>query len=368
MFVNTVHLEGFRNYRQATVQLSEGVNVIIGHNAHGKTNLLEAVYFLSSGRSFRSATEKDFIAFSGDGAYIRADIVSGGRGQTLEARFFQGRRRELRANGVKLSRLSDLTGKLATVFFGPDDLEMVKGGAAVRRKMMDQRLSQLRPAYAAALSEFNRLYDHKTRILRDYHEKPSLLELLDDFDQRLAAQSTRLIHYRSAFTQRLSRSAALIHSDFSGGTETLSIGYNTVGGIEAAEMTAEQIFSELMKHQKAHRQAELRAGLCLSGAHKDDLEISINGVSARRFASQGQARTAAVSIKLAERDIHFDEANEYPVLLLDDVLSELDARRQSFILGRIAEGQVLITCCDESSVSNAAGAAILRVVDGAIVL
>jgi len=368
MFVRNIQLDGFRNYRQASIQLSEGANVIIGQNAHGKTNLLEAVYFLSAGRSFRSAAEKDFIAFGGDSAYIKADIVSGGREQTLEARFFPGRRREIRANGVKLSKLSDLTGKLTTVFFGPDDLEMVKGGAAVRRKMMDQCLCQLRPAYAAALSEFNRLYDRKTRILRDYREKPSMLELLDDFDQRLAAQSARLIHYRAAFTLKLSRRAAEIHNDFSGGGEALSIGYKTVGGINAAEMAAEQVYSELLKHQKAHRQAELRSGLCLSGAHKDDLEIEIDGVSARRFASQGQARTAAVSIKLAERDIHCDEAGEYPVLLLDDVLSELDAQRQGFILSRIAQGQVLITCCDESSVSNSAGASVLRVADGRIIL
>ena len=366
MYVKCVHIEGFRNYQHATAQLSEGINVIIGHNAHGKTNLLEAVYFLSAGRSFRSVHDKDLISFGGDAAYLKAEIVSGGREQTLEARVYNNRRREYLANGVKIRKLTDLTGRLTTVLFCPDDLDMIKGGAAIRRKMIDQCLSQLRPAYAAALSEFNRLYDHKTRILRDHREKPSLLELLDDFNLRLAEQSARLIHYRSAFTQILSKKAAEIHRDFSSGDETLNIRYNTVGGMDASGKSIEQILATLIEHQNAHRLAELRSGLCLSGAHKDDLEIDIDGVSARRFASQGQSRTAAVSIKLAERDIHFSESGEYPALLLDDVLSELDSQRQAFILGRISTGQVLITCCDESMLSDAHGAAVLRIENGRI--
>ena len=366
MFVRKIDIEGFRNYRHASVQLSEGVNVIIGQNAHGKTNLLEAVYFLSAGRSFRSAAERDMIFFDSDYAYIRAEIQSGGREQTLEARLFSGRRRELHANGVKQARLSGFTGKLSTVLFGPDDLDMIKGGAAVRRKMMDHCISQLRPGYAAALSEFNRLYDHKTRILRDHREKPSLIGLLDDYNLRLAEQSAKLIHYRSAFVGKLSRKAADVHKEFSGGAEKLVIKYKTVGGMDAAGKKPEQLLPELIKHQNAHKQAELRSGQCLSGAHKDDLEIEINSVPARRFASQGQARTAAVSIKLAERDIHYDDANEYPVLLLDDVLSELDSGRQSFILDRITTGQVLITCCDEGIVSNTQDASILVVENGTV--
>ena len=366
MYAANLHLEGFRNYIHTTVQLSEGVNVIIGQNAHGKTNLLEAVYFLSTGRSFRSLHDKDLITFGGEGAYLRAGIVSGGRDQTLEARIYQNRRRELFANGVKIRKLAELSGRLTTVLFCPDDLDMIKGGAAIRRKLMDQCLSQLRPGYAVALSEFNKLYNHKTRILRDYREKPSLLELLDDYDLRLAEQSARLIYYRSAFTTILSRKAANIHSEFSGGAEALEIRYTTVGGMDAQGKRPESILTEILEHQNAHRQAELSSGLCLSGAHKDDLEISISGASARRFASQGQARTAAVSVKLAERDIHFEEAGEYPLLLLDDVLSELDAGRQSFILGRIKNGQVLITCCDDNSAFTRPGAAVIRIEKGRI--
>jgi len=366
MTVNEIYLEGFRNYAGVTARFCDGVNIIVGRNAQGKTSLIEAVYYLAAGRSFRSASEKELISFDRDYSCIRAGIVSGEREQTLEARFFRGRRRELFANGVKLKTMSELSGRLTAVPFGPDDLNLIKDGAVVRRKMMDHCLSQLRPGYLAALTEFNKLYEHKTRILRDYREKPSLLELLDDFDLRLAQQSARLIYYRTAFAASLSGKAADIHSEFSGGLESLLISYKTVGGMDTTGKSPEQILPELLAHQRERRQAELKTGLCLSGAHKDDLEIEINGASARKFASQGQARTASVSIKLAERDIHYNERGEYPVLLLDDVLSELDAKRQNFILGRITRGQVFITCCDDLRMLKDKTSCI-RVDDGKIV-
>jgi len=351
MIINELYLDGFRNYNDVTAHFCNGVNVISGRNAQGKTNLIEAVYYLATGRSFRPASDKELITLDRDSARIRADIFSGERAQTLETRFYRGRRRELYANDVKLKRAVDLTGRLTAVLFSPDDLTIIKDGAAVRRKLMDSCLSQLRPGYLAALMEFNRLYESKTRILKDHHEKPALLELLDDFDLRMAQQSARLIYYRAAFSEGLSKRASAIHKEFAGGTEALTIRYKTVGHMDPGGRKPEELLPELLEHQREHRRAELGSGTCLSGAHKDDLEIEINGMTARKYASQGQARTASVSIKLAERDIHYDDRNEYPVLLLDDVLSELDAKRQSFILGRIKFGQVFITCCDDSAVS-----------------
>lgn len=367
MIVNEIFLEGFRNYNNINVQFCDGVNVIAGRNAQGKTNLIEAIYYLAAGRSFRSASDKELISINRGNACIKAEIISGGREQTLEARLFRGRRREFYANNVKLKTASELAGRITAVPFGPDDLNMIKDGAAVRRKMMDNCLSQLRPGYLLALMEFNRLYEHKTRILKDYHEKPSLLELLDDFNLRLAQQSARLIYYRSAFAQGISRRSAEIHSEFSDGSEKLTIIYKTVGGMDATNKKPEQILPELLEHQREHRQAELRSGMCLSGAHKDDLEIEINGASARKFASQGQARTAAVSMKLAERDIHYDDRGEYPILLLDDVLSELDSKRQGFILGRIKRGQVFITSCDDSTATTP-GAKTINIENGNLIL
>ena len=366
MTVNELFLDGFRNYSGITAKFCNGINVITGRNAQGKTNLIEAIYYLTAGRSFRPASDKELITFDRETACIRASIVSGERDQTLEARIFRGHRRQLFANEVKLKKAAELTGRLTAVLFCPDDLTIIKDGAAVRRKLMDSCLSQLRPGYLAALTEFNKLYENKTRILKDYHDKPALLELLDDFDLRLAQQSAQLIYYRAAFAESLSRRAASIHEEFAGGAEELLISYKTVGRMDPRGKKASELLPELLEHQRQHRNAELRSGLCLSGAHKDDLEIEINGQAARKYASQGQARTASVSIKLAERDIHYDDRNEYPVLLLDDVLSELDSKRQSFILGRIKLGQVFITCCDDSAVTAYNSGATIRVENGVI--
>ena len=352
MLVNRLYLESFRNYTSAQAQFSDGVNVICGRNAQGKTNLLEAVYYLATGRSHRSAADKELIGFEADHASIRAEIVSHGREQVLEARFVRGRRRTLLANDVKLKKSSDLSQRLCAVMFSPDDLSMIKDGAAVRRKLMDQCLVQLRPGYAAALSEFGRLYEHKSRILRDYRERADLLDLLDDFNLRLMQESARIIYYRSAFSTLLSQKAAENHNEFSGGREQLTVRYKTVGGIDPAGKKPSELLPELLEHLRLRYDAELGSGQCLVGAHKDDLEIEINGSAARKFASQGQARTAAISLKLAERDIHFDDKGESPVLLLDDVLSELDEMRQDYIKSKIKQGQVFITCCDEKQASG----------------
>ncbi|MCL2366463.1 MAG: DNA replication/repair protein RecF [Oscillospiraceae bacterium] len=364
MIVHEISLENFRNYKSQTIQFGDGINVISGKNAQGKTNLIEAVYYLTVGRSFRHAGDKDLISFDSESAKIRADIYAFERKQVLEARLFRGRGKELFANGVKLKRTGELTGRLTSVIFGPDDLNMIKDGASVRRKLMDQCLSQLRPGYMQALAEFHKLYDHKTKILKDYRQKPALLELLDDYNLRIAQQSARLIYYRTAFSAGLSRRAAIIHEEFSDGIETLSIRYKTVGRADFSGMKPEQILPSLLEHQCQHYQAELSSGHCLSGAHKDDLEIEISGAPARKFASQGQARTAAVSIKLAERDIHFDDKGAYPILLLDDVLSELDAKRQAYILGKITSGQIMITCCDEEVASMVTGGTVMRIEHG----
>lgn len=355
MTVNKITLDGFRNYSSFVAEFSDKVNVIIGNNAQGKTNLLEAIFFLTAGRSFRAKADKELIGFDRDCASIKADIHSGDRDQKLEACIFRIKRRQFLANGVKLKTAAELSGKLRAVLFCPDDLNLIREGAVVRRRLMDVCLCQLRPRYASVLSEFNKLLDHKTRILRDHHEKPSLLYTLDDFDCRLATMSAELIHYRAVFSGLLSDRAARIHKDFSNNTENLHIRYSTIKTITDPTRPASELLQQILEHQSAHRRAELETGTCLTGAHKDDLEIEINDRSARSFASQGQARTAALSLKLAERQIHYDDRGEYPLLLLDDVLSELDVRRQNFVLNHINDGQVFITCCEDAHIASRTG-------------
>lgn len=366
MVVDRVTLEDFRNYGQLTASFRDGVTVIAGRNAQGKTNLIEAVFYIASGRSFRARSDRELVRFGGTRASICADITAGGRPQRLEARLEHGQRKKLTANGVPLRSAAELSGRLAVVLFCPGDLNIVRDGAAERRKLLDTCLCQLRPRYAAALREFGRLYDHKAAILRNYREKPSLLDTLDDFNMRLAQCSAQLIWFRAALTAPLAEKAAAVHREFSGGAEELQISYKTVSTIEDARRKPEELLPAILEHQRTHRQAELDSGQCLTGAHKDDVEIGINGVAARAFASQGQARTAALSLKLAEREIHFEDRGEYPVLLLDDVLSELDAERAGFVLGKIKNGQTLITCCEYGGIAGANGA-VMRIEGGKII-
>lgn len=267
---------------------------------------------------------------------------------------------------MRLKTASELSGRLTAVLFSPDDLYIIKEGAAQRRKLMDGCICQLRPKYAAAVSEFRKVYEQKTRILRDCDEKPSLLNLLDEYDARLAQLSAIIIHTRAYFVDSLAKYAGKIHREFSGGLEELDIKYKTVRTIDNPKKKPAELFGDIMEHQKYHRRAELESRSCLTGAHKDDLEIYINGSAAKNFASQGQTRTAALSIKLAEREIHKVDQGEYPVLLLDDVLSELDGKRQEYILERIKSGQIFITCCQDESVLKNRGGKLIRIEKGAV--
>ena len=365
MRVERIALSGFRNYDEETVSFGPAVNVICGPNAQGKTNLLEAVYLLTGAHSFRTRFDRELIGFGCDWASVLADVESNDRSQTVKLLFQRGQRRQVTVNGAKKTSGS-LAGLMTAVLFSPDDLYLIKEGAAARRRLMDNAICQLRPGYAALLADYNKLYENKTRILKDWREKPSLLTALDEFSDGLARCSARMIRYRASFAERLAAAAAPIHRDFSGGKEELGLSYKTVSTVTDPRAPAEEIYEQVSVHQRAHRQAELDAGTCLTGIHKDDLDISVNGMAARNYASQGQARTAALSIKLAEREIFRAETGEYPVLLLDDVLSELDTTRQEFVLNRIGGGQTLITCCEDEDISRRTGGKVFTVREGRI--
>ncbi len=365
MNIKKIALNGFRNYEFDTAEFAPGTNVISGENAQGKTNLLEAVYMLSTGRSFRTRFDRELVGFGFSGAEILADVTSHDREQTISIALRPGTTKKILVNGVK-KKASELSETVNTVLFCPNDLNLIKEGAAVRRRLLDNAISQIRPRYAEYLSEFNRLYEHKTRILKDWREKPSLLETLDEFSDGICRVSAHLIRYRASFAARLQEAARPIHAEFSGEGERLDIRYKTVSTVRDTASSVKEIYYDICEHQERHRQAELESQQCLTGAHKDDLEIYINGSSARSFASQGQTRTAALSLKLAEREIFLAETGEYPILLLDDVLSELDGKRQEFVLNSIGGGQTLITCCEDEGISRRTGGRVLFVERGRI--
>ncbi|MGX8698817.1 MAG: DNA replication/repair protein RecF [bacterium] len=367
MRLDTVTLEGFRNYAATRVSFSPEVNVLIGDNAQGKTNLLEAIYLLATGRSFRTRSDKELIGFDRDAALLRAEGFSRERERRLELILRRFGRRSVTANGVRLKTAAALSEHFSAVLFCPEDLGLIREGAAIRRKLLDGCLSQLRPRYAASLAAFTRAYEQKTRILRDAEALPALMELLPEYDLELARRSAELISYRARFVRALAPLAAEIHADFSGG-EALTVRYATVSTVRDPYGPVEDIFSDVMAHQESHRAAERASRLCLTGAHKDDLLIQIGGRDARTYASQGQTRTAALSLKLAEREMHLRDRGEYPILLLDDVLSELDPARQGFILNRIRGGQVFITCCeDDGVITGRTGGRVIQIKGGSAV-
>ena len=342
-----LQLRNFRNYENLELSFEPGVNLILGNNAQGKTNLLEAISYAGSGKSFRALKTSEMVRFGADFADIEAKVFAQGREQDLRYVLFNGSRpRQIWRNGAKKKSAGELAGVLPTVLFCPEDLMVLKTGAASRRRLGDHALCELRPNYDAALTEYNRILDQKNHILKDQFDYPHLLEVLPDYNTRLCQVGALLISYRARFYDSLGKAAAKYHGEFSGGAEDFQLQYKTVSTVKDPFASVSQLTSDLMDHQASHYRAELESGQCLTGPHKDDFTVTLSGIDLKAYGSQGQTRTAAISLKLAQRELMAREWGEEPVLLLDDVLSELDQGRQDFILNQIVSGQVFITCCE----------------------
>ena len=322
MQIRELALRGWRNYDSAALTFDDSCNVIYGENAQGKTNLLEAIVYLSCGKSPRARSDRELMGFEGQEARVKGRILSRDREFVTEVQLYRGRRRRMTVNGVAAKNGAALSDVLHTVFFAPEDLFLIRAGAA------------------------ERLYEHKTRILRDSEDKPELLDLLPEFNEGLCRYGAAVVSYRARFCAALAEYARQAHYECSGQREELALSYQTVSSVADPLGSQGDIYGALKAHMDSHQAAERASRLCLSGPHKDDIDVSVNGRCARQFCSQGQVRTAALSMKLAEREIHKNAMGEYPVMLLDDVLSELDPRRQEYVLNRISGGQVFITCCE----------------------
>ena len=347
MRLETLNLRNFRNYEDLSLKFAPGVNLIVGDNAQGKTNLLEAIAYLGSGRSFRAQKTAEMIRFNADFAEIEGDVFSQERQQKLRYVLFSGaRQRQIWRNGAKKKTAGELSGVLPSVLFCPEDLMVLKAGAAARRRLGDNALCDLRPNYDAALTQYNRILEQKNRILKDRFENPALLEILPEYNTRLCQVGALLISYRARFFDSLGKEAAAFHHKFSGGAEDFSLQYRTVSTVTDPFAPVATLTEQLQDHLQSHYRAELESGQCLTGPHKDDFDITLSEISLKAYGSQGQTRTAAISLKLAQRELMCRETGEEPLLLLDDVLSELDPGRQDFVLNQITDGQVFITCCE----------------------
>lgn len=338
MKITSLKLKNFKNYEEESFSFSENINVICGENAQGKTNLLEALFYLSCVKPINVKKEKDLIKFGKN--FSKIEAVAETEGRELEIIFdITSSPRRIFVNGIKNQKVTDYIGSIKTVLFTPDDLSMIKEGPALRRRFLNIAISQLKPNYVYALSRYNKILEQKNALLKQEKIDDTLLDI---YNEKLASQGAIIIKYRQEFTDEVSKEASLIHNEMSNGREILQIVYKKDRYIDEKVSIGEALY----KHMSERKIAEIESQSSLVGPHRDDLEFLIAGVSAKDFASQGQIRTAILSTKLAEREVFYKTSGEYPILLLDDVLSELDSTRQNFVLNKINCGQVFITSCE----------------------
>ena len=334
MYISRLTIDSYRNYSAAAVEFADGVNVICGDNAQGKTNLVEAVMLTSIGRSPRTPRDKELIMWDRQRAEIGVQCQGRTGADFIKVILDRNENKRVALNNMPLSRLGEMMGKVATVFFSPDELKIVKSAPAERRRFMDIALCQLSRTYFYLLSRYNKILGQRNKQLKSRNA-----DALEIWDIQLAETGAKIIRTRKGFIKRLAAEAAAAQEYLTGGKEKLEIAYEGVAGEELKEIERNLGF-ELVRN----REKDLLLGFTGAGAQKDDIAIMVNGVDLRSFGSQGQQRTAALALKLAEMKIMREETGEYPVLILDDVLSELDNERQTKLLKCIGSFQSLITC------------------------
>ena len=343
MIVKSIEYNNFRNIDRVALLPSDGVNIIYGENAQGKTNLMEGIWLFSGMKSFRGAKDTELIRFGSEFGKLKMAFEAGGREQKAEITI--SARRKAKLNGVELPSCAGLIGKCSVVVFSPSFLSIVKNGPEERRRFLDSAICQIRPGYAAVLAEYNRLLKQRNSLLKDIPIEPSLLDMLDVIDERFAFAGEKLTQERKSYIELLLPPVRRIYDGFSGGKEEINVAY--------AEKETEK--GSLGERLKANRRQDIINKSTSAGPHRDDVEIGINGISARSYGSQGQQRSCAIALKMGEAEVMKTVTGEQPAVLLDDVMSELDANRQDFILNHIIDRQVFITCCEPSTVLRLCG-------------
>lgn len=352
MIVSRLSFLHYRNLCEGEFLPDPRMNVIFGQNAQGKTNLLEALWLFTGGRSFRGSRDSELIAFGQDATRLQIDFFSEERDQSAVLTI-QNKKRSAAINGVQYGGVMELVGKFRAVIFSPEHLSLVKDGPALRRSFLDGALCQLRPVYAKLLFQYNRVLQQRNALLKDIPRHAELLDTLEIWDEKLAQRGARLIMERSEYVRLLSEPARRVYEGISGAREQFSICYRTVSGEEP--QTEEQWRQYLFDLLGRSRREDLSAGFTTVGPHRDDLEIRVDERQARSFGSQGQQRSCVLALKLAEAELLQTLSGEAPVILLDDVMSELDSGRQDFLLHQLGEKQVFLTCCDPETAARYSG-------------
>ena len=337
MILTQIKLMNFRNYTALSFAPSPGINVLIGQNAQGKTNILESIYLCCIGKSHRAKRDIEMIRRAPEvkAAYCGLQVSRRDGHRTVEVMLSADARKRIKVLGQPIARMSALMGHINCVFFSPEDLQLIKSGPSGRRKYLDVTLCQIRPAYYSALYQYNAALAQRNALLRRY--TPNRVQELSALDEVLAAKGGRILVQRAEFTRRIQEQAGRIHAEIAA-KERLQVGYHTQIDAQDEATAADQLYAQL----EQRREEDLRRVVTTVGPHRDDMEILINEKEARAYASQGQQRTAVLALKLAALSMMRQETGELPILMLDDVLSELDDDRRTALLQNI-EGQAFIT-------------------------
>lgn len=341
MRIEGLYLKDFRNYNTLELVLNKNITILIGDNAQGKTNILESIFLLATGRSHRTTHDQELLRWDQTLFFIKAKFIRQGIEHTMEYRFSEANKKKIILLDGMDNKLKDVLGQITTVFFSPEDLLLVKGMPAMRRRFIDLEISQVNPAYFRYLQQYGRILLQRNNNLRLIREKKQSDDLLDIWDTQLADLGGRIIKQRIDAIKKIAILARLMHRKITDGKEELSLQYKSGSAYVKNPESAKEI---MLQNLKKNRQQDVARAITSIGPHRDDLALSVNGNDLRIFGSQGQQRTGVLALKLAELEYMKSETGEYPILLLDDVLSELDGQRRKYLVDTIKDRvQTLIT-------------------------
>lgn len=344
MYIKSIAIKNYRNYEIMKLKFDEKLNIIVGDNAQGKTNLLEAIYVSGFGKSFRTIKDSDLVRFEAQVANVKIELQKdNGLLEIIEYRINDKSKKEFLINGVNITKISDLLGTMNIILFYPDDLKLIKESPVERRKFLNRELSHISKIYCADIIDYNKILFQRNELLKKILYKPEFRDLIDVWDEQLADKGSKIILRRKKFVEDLNLISRKIHADVTKDKEILNVQYiTTIKNME----NYDTIKSDLIHRLKKNLDIDIKRGYTSIGPHRDDIETTINGINIKAFGSQGQQRTAALSLKLSEIEIVKNDVGEYPILLLDDVMSELDVNRQKDLIYTFKNVQTIITTTD----------------------
>ncbi len=333
MIIKSLELENFRNYGTLSISFDSGTNILYGDNAQGKTNILEAIYLSATTKSHKGSKDKDLVNFAAQEAHIRTYVVKDGLENRVDMHLRKSKSKGIAINGQKIKKAAELLGLLNVVFFSPEDLSIIKNGPSQRRRFVDMELCQLDSLYLSDLNNYIKIVNQRNKLLKDLYMHPELKDTLTVWDSQLVLYGNKVIEKRASFVKQLNEIVYEIHTKLSGGKEELKMIYEP-------DVLPETFEKEI----ESCRERDIKFRQTTIGPHRDDFSFVVGNIDIRKFGSQGQQRTAALSLKLSEIELMKKLSKDTPLLLLDDVLSELDSSRQNYLLNSIGEIQTIVTC------------------------